>query len=118
MTMKAATWRLFHGVTAMAEAAAIYLPTSQLSIVTETERPERSLAPAPAGKAILTGKRWVILVKLPVAFSGGSKEKSAPDAGAILSTTPSIFSLVNASTMISAFWPEWMLVNWVSLKLA
>ena len=37
-----------------------------------------------------TGTRCTILVKLPVALSGGSSENTEPDAGAKLSTVPSI----------------------------
>ncbi len=37
-----------------------------------------------------TGTRWMILVKLPVAFSGGSSEKTEPEAGEIDSTVPTI----------------------------
>ncbi len=46
--------------------------------------------PAPLGgvgvRRIRTGKRWTILVKLPVALSGGSSANTAPEAGATLST--------------------------------
>src|SRR5580698_6859460 len=38
---------------------------------------------------ILTVSRWTILVKFPVAFSGGTAANVAPEAGAMLSTTPS-----------------------------
>ncbi|MFP3367190.1 hypothetical protein R0J93_26455, partial [Pseudoalteromonas sp. SIMBA_148] len=37
---------------------------------------------------ILTGIRWVILVKLPVAFSLATAEKALLEAGAMLSTWP------------------------------
>ena len=36
-----------------------------------------------------TGKRWVTLTQLPVAFSGGSTENMAPEPALMLSTTPS-----------------------------
>ena len=35
-----------------------------------------------------TGTRCTILVKLPVAFSGGSRVNTEPEAGATLSTVP------------------------------
>ena len=35
-----------------------------------------------------TGTRWTIFVKLPVAFSGGSRENCEPEPGAKLSTWP------------------------------
>ena len=37
-----------------------------------------------------TGTRCTILVKLPVAFSGGSRQNTEPEAGATLATVPSI----------------------------
>ena len=37
-----------------------------------------------------TGTRCTILVKLPVALSGGSSENTEPEAGATLSTVPSM----------------------------
>src|SRR5207249_1320153 len=66
-------------------------PAFLVSIVTVTERPGRS-RPARglfAGRAIRTGTRCTILVKLPVALSGGSRLNWAPLAGAKLSMRPS-----------------------------
>ena len=37
-----------------------------------------------------TGTRCTILVKLPVALSGGSSENTEPEAGATLTTVPSM----------------------------
>ena len=45
-----------------------------------------------------TGTRCTILVKLPVAFSGGSNENCEPDAGATLSTVPFSTAPSSAST--------------------
>ena len=45
-------------------------------------------AAAASGTAIRTGSRCTTLVKLPVAFSGGSRLNCAPEAGAIPSTRP------------------------------
>ena len=58
--------------------------------MTVTDRPGRnSRASGPSrGKAIRTGTRCTILVKLPVALSGGSRLNWAPLAGAKLSTVP------------------------------
>src|SRR5258708_23377018 len=41
-----------------------------------------------SSSTILTGTRWTILVKLPVALSGGSSANSKPLAGDRLSTWP------------------------------
>ena len=61
-----------------------------MSTLTVTERPGRSTlaSGASAGNAMRTGTRWTILVKLPVALSGGSRLNCAPVAGAKLSTVP------------------------------
>ena len=62
----------------------------RVSMVTTTDRPGRSkgtIAPS-FGKAMRTGTRCTILVKFPVAFSGGSRLNSAPLPGAKLSTQP------------------------------
>ena len=47
-----------------------------------------------------TGTRCTILVKLPVALSGGSSENTEPEAGATLSTVPSMSRPGSASTAI------------------
>src|SRR6185437_3285452 len=85
-----------------------------------TERPGRSDAWMAASAAILirTGTRWTILVKLPVAFSGGSRANSEPVPGARLSTVPSTLAPGRASTVISTGWPGRIRPTWVSLKLA
>ena len=62
----------------------------RVSMVGSTDMPGRS-RPASASSSrstIFTGMRWTILVKLPVALSGGSSANSWPLAGAMLSTTP------------------------------
>src|SRR5262249_39219711 len=38
----------------------------------------------------LTGTRWTILTKLPVAFCAGSSENAVPDPGCTLATCPRI----------------------------
>ena len=47
-----------------------------------------------------TGTRCTILVKLPVALSGGSSENTEPEAGATLATVPSMSCSGSASTAI------------------
>ena len=71
-----------------------------------------------SSSTIFTGTRCTILVKLPVALSGGSSANSRPLAGDRLSTWP--FSLVpwKLSTLSSTGWPLRTWVSWVSLKLA
>ena len=51
--------------------------------------------------AMRTGTRCTILVKLPVAFSGGSRLNTAPEAGAMLSTRALISRSGKASTASS-----------------
>ena len=65
-----------------------------------------------------TGTRCTILVKLPVALSGGSSENTEPEAGATLATVPSILSPPSASTAIVTGWPGLSLASCVSLKFA
>ena len=57
-------------------------------------RPRGAACRASGALVILmrTGKRWVTLTQLPVAFSGGSTEKVAPEPALMLSTTPSSLS--------------------------
>ena len=57
---------------------------------------------------ILTGKRWVTLTQLPVAFSGGSTEKVAPEPALMLSTTPSSLVPGYMSRRMVAVWPGLM----------
>ena len=61
-----------------------------MSIVGSTDMPGRNrlASGSSALTTILTGMRWTILVKLPVALSGGSSANSWPLAGARLSTWP------------------------------
>jgi hypothetical protein len=51
-------------------------------------------------RSIFTGTRWVILVKLPVAFSMGIRANSDPVAGAKLSIWPVRSSPGKASAWI------------------
>ena len=64
------------------------------SIETTTDMPGRStcFAVDAGSSAIRTGTRCTILVKLPVAFSGGSTLNCAPVAGAACAYTPSAVS--------------------------
>ena len=91
----------------------------RVSMSTMTERPGRSLPSAlSAGIAIRTGTRCTILVKLPVAFSGGRSENCEPDAGATLSTVPSIVAPSRASTYTFALSPATTPASCVSLRFA
>src|SRR3954452_9735314 len=66
---------------------------SSVSTVGTSERPGRSRPSSGSwsfSSRIFTGTRWTILVKLPVAFSGGRSANSAPDPGARLSRWPLI----------------------------
>ena len=78
-------------VAMLAQRCAQALAASRVSIVGSTDMPGRS-TPGRARRrgrsTIFTGMRWTILVKLPVALSGGSSANSWPLAGAMLSTTP------------------------------
>ncbi len=80
-----AAWNGFHQLAATRGSGV------RVSTMTSVERPGRSLpAKGPgSGMRILTGTRCTILVKLPVAFSGGSSANLAPVAGARLSMIPS-----------------------------
>ena len=55
-----------------------------------------------AGTWMRTGSRCTILVKLPVALSGGSSENTEPEAGEKLSTVPWIVCSGSASTAIES----------------
>src|ERR1035438_4433989 len=64
---------------------------------------------------IFTGMRWTILVKFPVALSGGSKLNSSPLAGARLSTQPRKLLLGKVSTRTRTGSPARTRVSWGSL---
>lgn len=72
----------------------------------------------PGLNRIFTGMRRTILVKLPVALSGGNRLNSEPEAGEKLSTVPSKRLPGTASTRISTGCPGFICSIWVSLKLA
>ena len=75
--------------------------SGRVLMVGSTERPGRRL-PIVAGvrlRMILTGMRWTILVKLPVALSGGRRANCWPEAGAMESTVPVTLRLGKASTV-------------------
>ena len=74
------------------------------SIETTTDMPGRSTClPADSGEiAMRTGTRWTILVKLPVALSGGSRVKTEPVPPAMPLTVPSKTWPGRASTVIFA----------------
>src|SRR5207248_10837113 len=95
-------------------------PLPRVSTVIVTDSPGRNspAIAASAGTAIRTGTRCTILVKLPVALTGGSRLNWAPLAGAKLSTRPVSGRSGYASTKISAAWPTRIRVSCVSLKLA
>jgi hypothetical protein len=65
-----------------------YLPLGVVSTETVVDRPGRRVPSraSESSKVIRTGTRWTILVKFPVAFSGGITLKIAPVPGAMLST--------------------------------
>ncbi len=88
--------------------------------LTTTDMPGRNnpSRATPAGTWMRTGRRCTILVKLPVALSGGSNEKIAPEAGEKLSTVPWIACSGSASTAIVTGWPGRSRAICVSLKLA
>ena len=54
----------------------------------------------PAGRWMRTARRCTILVKLPVALSGGSSENTEPEAGETLATVPVMSWPASASTLI------------------
>ena len=89
----------------------------RVSIVAVTDRPGRSL-PARGlslSSRILTGTRWTILVKLPVAFSGGSRLNWLPLPGAMLTTVPPISVPGKLSISIATCSPGTMRPSCVSL---
>ncbi len=67
-----------------------------------TDNPGRSppKVPASPSSTMRTGTRCTILVKFPVAFSGGSRLNCAPVAGATLATCPCSVSPGNASAVM------------------
>ena len=80
-------------------------------------------AAAPASRrrrrcAMRTGTRCTILVKLPVAFSGGITLKTAPVAGARLSTWPRKCGPAAHRRRSSPSAPGRIRASWSSLKLA
>ena len=84
------------------ERAHLAFPSPRSSTATVTERPGRrrpSLAASPSSR-MRTGTRCTILVKLPVAFSGGRMLNSAPVAGARLPTWPMKTSPGRTSALI------------------
>src|SRR5262249_22648865 len=90
-----------------------------VSMLGSTDMPGRSRPlSSESSSAILTGMRWTILVKLPVALSGGSSANSRPLAGDRLSTCPVSSTPGKVSTAILTGWPSRTWVSWVSLKFA
>src|SRR5215471_8992163 len=87
---------------------------------TTTDMPGRSIpsSATSAGTTMRTGRRWTILVKFPVALSGGSKENTEPEAGARLATRPSMVRPGSASTEIDTGCPAVSFDTCVSLKFA
>ena len=73
-----------HGAEPAASALVLMLTTTDMPGRSSSARPRRS-----AGTSMRTGTRCTILVKLPVALSGGSRENTEPEAGATLTTCPS-----------------------------
>src|SRR6185312_17515503 len=71
-----------------------------------------------SSSTIFTGTRCTILVKLPVALSGGSSANSRPLAGDRLSTWPFNFVPWKLSILSSTGWPLRTFVSCVSLKFA
>src|SRR5882757_9767163 len=76
-------------------ASALHAPDAEpalgrVSMDASTDIPGRSRPGSSCRDSIriFTGMRWTILVKFPVALSGGSKLNSNPLAGARLSTQP------------------------------
>ncbi len=65
-----------------------------------------------------TGTRCTTLVKLPVAFSGGSRANCAPVPGEKLSIRPPNSCSPSASTVKVTGWPSIMRPVCVSLKFA
>src|SRR4029079_8636172 len=86
-------------------------------ITTSTLMPGKRTWPCRSSILIFTGTRCVTLMKLPVAFSGGSSETRAPVPAATLSTWPSSLP-ENVSISTSAGCPGAISASWVSLKLA
>jgi hypothetical protein len=65
-----------------------------------------------------TGKRCVTFTQFPLAFSGGSTEKVAPEPALMLSTVPLKVVSGYMSRRTSAGWPTLTRARSVSLKLA
>src|SRR5262249_20084553 len=83
-----------------------FVPFGRSDTRATTERPGRNVASSATlpSSRIRTGTRWTILVKLPVAFSGGITLNWAPVAGARLATTPDKVMPGRASAVISTDW--------------
>ena len=95
-------------------------PEERSSTAAVTDRPGRSLpsVDAPSSNRMRTGTRCTILVKLPVAFSGGSTLNCAPVAGARLATCPRNIWPGSTSASMEAGNPGRICASWLSLKLA
>ncbi len=92
----------------------------RVSMVGVTDMPGRS-RPAEGSLGsirIFTGMRWTILVKLPVALSGGSSANSCPLAGAMLSTMPCTVAPEKVSTDSATGCPARTSASCVSSKFA
>src|SRR6266498_1214857 len=72
----------------------------------------------PGSSRIFTGRRWTTLTQLPVAFSGGKREKRAPVPAESESTLPRNTRSVKVSTQTLAGMPGRMRASCVSLKFA
>src|SRR6185437_3463162 len=92
---------------ARAASAAASDAGARVSTSTSAERPGRSSPRSfsSGASAMRTGTRCTILVKLPVAFAGGSRLKSEPLAGAKLSMKPWRLRSGKASTVMRTFSP-------------
>src|SRR5690606_14228949 len=101
-----------------AASAKLAPPRLFRSTLTSTDRPGRRAARDSPSSRMRTGTRWVILVKLPVAFSTGIRANSEPVAGAKLSMRPLRRRSGKASARISTSWPSRSRSTWVSLKFA
>src|SRR5262249_44276604 len=85
-----------------------------------TDKPGRrrpGVEPSPSSR-MRAGTRWTIVVKLPVAFSGGRTLNWVPVAGARLARWPGNTCPGNTSASTEAGSPGRIPVSWLSLKLA
>src|SRR4029077_3242770 len=92
----------------------------RVSTLTVVDRPGRSAwsIASPGSSSMRTGTRCTILVKFPVAFSGGMTLKTAPVPGATLTTWPWKTWPGSASAVTVADCPDSIRASWSSLKLA